>query len=76
MPIYEYKCDKCNKKFEMLVMGKDRPACPDCNSATVTRVMSACGFISKGSGGETVSSSAGAASCAGCTASNCAGCGV
>jgi hypothetical protein len=35
--------------------------------------MSACGFVSKGSKGETVSRAAGS-SCGGCTAGSCSGC--
>ena len=76
MPIYEYSCEKCHKKFEILVMGSDKPACPDCGTIKIRRLMSACGFVSRGSGGETVSKSAGASSCAGCSSSSCSGCGV
>ena len=76
MPIYEYTCEKCTHQFEMIVMANDRPVCPDCGSAKVKRRMSACGFVSKGGGGETVSRSAGASSCAGCTATSCSSCGV
>ena len=76
MPIYEYHCKECGHNFEYLVMGGSEPdQCPSCNDTKVCRLMSACGFISKGSGGETVSTSAGASSCGGCTASSCAGCG-
>ena len=74
MPIYEYHCEKCNKDFECLVFGSEQPDCPACNSTEVCRLMSACGFISKGSGGQTVSKSAGS-SCTGCKASSCSGCG-
>ncbi len=76
MPIYEYFCDTCDKKFEMLVMGKETPECPDCGTENIKRLMSACGFISKGSGGETVSASAGASSCGTCSSTNCSSCGV
>ncbi len=75
MPIYEYHCDQCKKKFETLVLGSDTPACPTCGREDVRRVMSACGFVSKGSGGQTVSASAGSSSCGGCTSSSCSGCG-
>lgn len=74
MPIYEYQCDQCNKKFEILVIGRDKPVCPICGREDVRRLMSACGFVSKGSGGETTASSAGS-SCGGCTSSSCVGCG-
>ncbi len=56
MPIYEYHCEECGKDFEYLVLGKSDPECSACNRKKVNRLMSACGFISKGSGGETVSS--------------------
>ena len=33
MPIYEYLCNKCGKKFEKLVFDKtEEIACPDCGS--------------------------------------------
>ncbi len=75
MPIYEYQCKACNTCFEFLVLGNKEPdCCPSCRSKKVSRLMSACGFVSKGKGGETVSKSAGS-SCTGCSATSCAGCG-
>ena len=76
MPIYEYNCEKCNKKFEILILGSDKPACPACGNVKINRLMSSCGFVSKGNGGETVSASAGASSCTGCSSTNCSSCGV
>jgi len=76
MPIYEYHCKKCDQVFEYLVFGSDEPtACPSCKGKKVSRMMSACGFKSKGSGGETVRSSASSSSCGSCSASSCSGCG-
>jgi len=75
MPIYEYHCDKCNRDFEYLVIGKADPVCPDCSSTSVCRLMSACGFVSKDGGGETVGRTAASSSCSGCSAASCAGCG-
>ena len=75
MPIYEYRCQDCQCDFEYLVMGGSSPdQCPQCSSANVTKLISASTFFSKGSGGETVSSTAGSLSCSGCAASSCAGC--
>jgi len=75
MPIYEYHCEGCSTDFEYLVLGQDGPgSCPTCNSKKLEKIMSPCGFVSKGNGGATVSSSAGS-SCGGCSASSCAGCG-
>ena len=77
MPIYEYQCKDCGLNFEHLVLGGSEPdQCSACQSSKVCRLMSTCGFVSKGSGGETVSASASSSSCGGCTASSCAGCGT
>ncbi len=76
MPIYEYHCESCGKNFESLVMGGREPKqCEHCQAPAIKRILSACGFVSKGEGGETVSRSAGSSACAGCTASSCSSCG-
>lgn len=42
MPIYEYKCRKCGKEFELLVMGDGtKPACEHCGSSSVDKQFSA-----------------------------------
>jgi len=74
MPIYEYQCEKCGQTFECLVHGGLKPVCTSCDSRKVRKLMSACGFVSKGGGGQTVKASAGS-SCSGCSASSCSGCG-
>lgn len=74
MPIYEFHCEKCGEEFECLVIGSDTPECTVCRSKKVRRLMSACGFVSKGGGGQTVKQAAGSSSCGGCHASSCAGC--
>ena len=78
MPIYEYKCNTCGSSFETLVIGGSTPECPSCDSQDLSRLMSACGFISKsaGPGGETQVKSSGSSACAGCSSSNCSSCGV
>lgn len=40
MPLYEYKCRKCSKRFEFLVMGSDQPSCPKCNGRDLERLFS------------------------------------
>ena len=30
MPIYEYHCEKCDKNFECLIIGSDKPECTTC----------------------------------------------
>jgi len=75
MPIYEFHCNRCNKDFEMLIIGSDKPSCPVCKTDDIHKLMSACGFTSKGEQGQTTRASAGQSSCAGCSAGSCASCG-
>ncbi|MBW1617012.1 MAG: zinc ribbon domain-containing protein [Deltaproteobacteria bacterium] len=77
MPIYEYKCQKCGKNFEYLVIGSKGPIdCPKCKSEQIKKRLSSCGFLTKGNGGETIKSSASAASaCGSCSATSCSTCG-
>ena len=75
MPIYEYHCEQCGENFECLLFGSETPeACPQCEGANIQRMMSACGFISKGGGGETVKKAAGTSACSGCAATSCSTC--
>jgi putative FmdB family regulatory protein len=74
MPIYEYKCEKCNNEFEYLVLGgNDEVVCPECDTKKVNRVMSACSFKSNG-GNDFSPSSGSSSSCSGCSSSNCSSC--
>ena len=74
MPIYEYHCKSCGEDFECLVFGNEKPECASCNSKKVEKLMSACGFVSKGSGGS-VKTAAADSSCSGCSSGSCASCG-
>lgn len=43
MPIYEFRCLKCNECFEILVMKQENPIdcrCPKCQSEDFERVLS------------------------------------
>ena len=57
MPIYEYKCDKCGVTFEAIQAISAKPlktckglGCNDKDNGKVHRLVSASGFILKGSG--------------------------
>ncbi len=60
MPIYEYVCNSCGKKFSQLVLSledKQDIRCPHCGSEDVKRVFSPFGSLgaSSGSGGSCTS---------------------
>ncbi len=40
MPLYEYVCRACSRQFEELIFGDAQPACPDCQSKDLERVLS------------------------------------
>ena len=47
MPIYEFKCTKCEEFFEVIVMGSDKDDgvnCPKCKSPEFERVVSKTNF--------------------------------
>lgn len=46
MPIYEFKCTKCEEFFEVIVMGSDDKTidCPKCRSTEFERVVSKTNF--------------------------------
>ncbi len=37
MPIFEYVCKKCEHRFESIVLGRKKPACPQCASRRLER---------------------------------------
>lgn len=76
MPIYEYVCDKCKARFELMrpfSKANERASCPQCKSQS-ERVMSKCFSMSKGEGGSTTPIAGTGGSCSSCGASSCAGC--
>jgi putative FmdB family regulatory protein len=40
MPIYEYECRGCKHQFEAIVRTGDTPACPECRSSDLERLVS------------------------------------
>jgi putative FmdB family regulatory protein len=51
MPVYEYKCAGCGKKFELIQKFSDEPltTCPSCGGP-VSKLISNTSFVLKGSG--------------------------
>jgi putative FmdB family regulatory protein len=51
MPLFEYRCDKCRKRFSLLVgvtAEKVRLECPRCGSRKATKLISRIARTSKG----------------------------
>ena len=54
MPIYEFKCNKCNDVFELLMMKSDDDniaKCPGCGSEEFERIMSSTNYAIGAGGG-------------------------
>ncbi|MCK4331041.1 MAG: zinc ribbon domain-containing protein [Dehalococcoidia bacterium] len=76
MPIYEYRCPKCNCQFELLrpISKADEGApCPECKHAA-RRIFSRFASFSKGNDGESTPIAGTASSCASCAATSCDSC--
>jgi len=74
MPIFEFKCNKCNHEFESILFRSDDMAkCPECGSKKVKKFLSACFFKSSSSTGE-MTGSAGSSGCSSCSSGNCSTC--
>jgi putative FmdB family regulatory protein len=73
MPIFEYKCLKCESEFEKLVFGSHNGiSCPDCQSNEVEQLFSAFNGVSKSSDGTSHPMTSGG--CTSCSSSSCASC--
>ncbi|HET9837775.1 MAG TPA: zinc ribbon domain-containing protein [Candidatus Angelobacter sp.] len=40
MPIFEYVCQQCQHRFEAIVLGSRKAACPKCESKRLTQQLS------------------------------------
>ena len=40
MPIYEYVCRDCGHEFEWLTRAEEKPECPSCGRAKLTKLLS------------------------------------
>ncbi len=40
MPLYEYFCQTCSQKIELLIRRDEKPECPHCHSTKLTKLVS------------------------------------
>jgi len=74
MPIYEYVCEDCGRKFDAMRSMKDADspiACKGCQSQHTRRALSLCCAHSDGQ----VVSGGGGGGCGGCSGGSCGSCG-
>lgn len=71
MPIYEFACQKCGKRFESLVTaGKEKDVvCAECGSGDVQKMISCFGI-----GGGSSRIKASSSSCHSCSSKSCSTC--
>ncbi len=71
MPLYEYSCQRCGKRFECLVTaGKEKDVvCDACGSADVQKMISCFGI-----GGGSSRLKASSSSCTSCSTKTCSTC--
>ena len=67
MPIFEYLCRGCGKRFEFLVRGSEKPHCPKCDSTRLEQQLSVfAAATGHGNGGSTEFASGPAPGCGQC----------
>ena len=50
MPIFEYRCKKCEREFETLVLGAETPECPGCHGSKLEKLLSTFAAVTGTSG--------------------------
>ena len=63
MPIFEYVCSKCEHRFEALIFGNKKAACPKCQSKDLAPQLSVFAVSARDSSGESAAPSGACGSC-------------
>jgi putative FmdB family regulatory protein len=78
MPIYEYRCENCQTRFEALrpfSQSANPIACPKCAEPGARRLISSFAAVSRSEGGSRLVTSSQAGGCGSCAGGHCATCG-
>ena len=62
MPLYEYRCRECDRRFEEFVLGDAQPRCPGCASGKLEKLLSVFA-VGAGGGAKASEAPAGCGSC-------------
>ncbi len=65
MPIFEYRCKKCEEEFEALVLGRESAECPSCHGTKLEKLLSTFAAFT-GSGGSRMEASSQPGACGSC----------
>jgi len=60
MPLFDYICNDCRKKFEALVSGSRKPQCPLCRSTNLEQQLSRFAVSNSGAAPRAMAACAGA----------------
>lgn len=63
MPLFEYRCRSCKKRFEEFVLGDAKPRCPACQGARLEKLLSVFAVSSGGAAARGGEPAAGCGSC-------------
>lgn len=78
MPVYEYYCTHCEKRFDALRPMSQANApipCPRCNALSTQKMLSTFAAVSRDSGGSRLVAGSATSGCSACAGGNCASCG-
>jgi putative FmdB family regulatory protein len=78
MPVYEYYCEHCDRRFEALRPMSQSTApmtCPRCATPDARRLVSVFAAVSRDSGGSRLVAGSGSGGCGSCSGGSCATCG-
>ncbi len=63
MPLFEYRCKACDRRFEEFVLGDAKPRCPGCDGTRLEKLLSVFAVSSGGASSGGPEPSGGCGSC-------------
>jgi putative FmdB family regulatory protein len=66
VPLFEYRCESCNHRFEALVQGAEKPTCARCGARKLEKLISAFAVSTSSGSGRSGAEPSGPAGCGTC----------